>query len=162
MLDPIQIRKQIDDAVGQRDVLKRQREQIDTAIRTLESYITVSEQMLRLAKGSIEHTSASVRANEEPKRQGPRTRPDSLRNQILKTLEEFQPNGVTVNTLWEKAAFAGFRTKSADPIDAVKFALFDLRKHGAPIERIGDNLWRFAGAGQSPQSKPESLFPRAD
>lgn len=65
-----------------------------------------------------------------------------MRYHLLAVLKEFAGNPASIQTLWERLAFKGVRTK-IDPLEAVKFALFDMRKAGVPIERTDDNTWRY-------------------
>lgn len=138
MFDREQLQNQIKDARNALDLVNAQRERLDDSAAALMDFIEASETMLRVVSPSM-----TLFPTEEPKVEPKLLREHGLRAYIRDVLKEAE-QPLDLREIWKRAKERGANTGTDDPENAVRYALYGMRRHGFPVHRTGQKQWMWA------------------
>lgn len=69
----------------------------------------------------------------------------TLISAAVRVLEEAYPEGLHVTEIWKRLQARGVQSQAKRPAAALAFSLHSLEKRAGSVERVGPNMWRWAG-----------------
>jgi len=160
-LDPQQIREQVNQARRDLGILETQAKAIEGRMVALRGYIRASEQMLQVIPGAtlpllsvtrglpfppLPRRTQISQTPELPSKEVIEAKDRSIRALVSQVLVAHPGRPYGVQEILSEIERLGANIKAKNKVEAVHFALIDLRKRDDRFRRVGERLWQYDNA----------------